>query len=1082
MKLIFRVCLILLIVTEVRSQTVYPGYIDGRIYMKVSGRLLPSLLNEDPENIHAVRLTYASEIFQSYGVTRIRRPFSRATDDDVLPCVLKIEFSKVAQVDAFISDLERLKEVDYVEKVPLAVTHATPNDFSILSTSQHLTQINAPQAWNIFNGNSNITVAIVDNAVMWTHADLVANTYTNAVEAAGTTGVDDDGNGYIDDIHGWDAADNDNDPLPWNTNVFHGTHVAGVAGASTNNNTGVASIGWNIKIIPVKGEPNSGSAFSVTNGYEGILYAVKAKARIISCSWGSGNSSVTEQYCVNYAWNRGCILFASAGNNNNNVPNYPGAYNHVFCVAAVDASDIRWSLSSFGSWVDIAAPGDNIMSTMPYVGTPTYQAQSGTSFATPLVAGLAGLMLSKSPNMTQTDVLNCLSSTAVNISTLSGNSGYAMGAGRIDAFAAMSCAATYSALPPVANFYAFPLNTCPNTPVNFYDSSLYAPASWSWVFQGGSPATSTLANPVVSYSATGTYSVLLTASNANGTSNKTKLSYITVAGPVPLPFFEGFQGTQFLPSGWTPNNIGNDELYWDRYTGVGGYGTSTACARFNNYDMNAPNERDEMRSPKFDFSNVASATLHFDVAYARWNSGVYDSLEVKLSTSCGTTFTPIYTKGGSALATAPDIQNYFTPTSSQWRTDAINISSLTAGQGNVMFSFINRGHYGQPIYLDNINLTFPTPTVNAAFNGSACVGIPVTFTNTSISAASYTWNIQGAPASTLVSPAVTFTAPGTYTIVLTGANGTSTASTTKTIQVFSIPVMGTANATVCAGQQATLTASGASSYQWAGGPATSINIVSPTITTVYTVTGMNGGVCSAAATVTVLVNNGPAMSVPAQSVCAGGSVTLTATGANSYTWSTGSNASSIAVTPSATSAYSVSGTNAACTSTITTLVTVLGLPVSTFTIQNPPCDVICNGKVYVSSVGGTSPYTYSLSNSCVSFPCVNVCIGTYTLSTTDAAGCVSLNTLSVGCISTGIATLNGLSAFNAYPNPASSAITIEGTPLFDWMLYNNLGQLVMFEKNCRNTGLIDVSALARGIYTLVLSNETTRKFNKIVLE
>ena len=198
----------------------------------------------------------------------------------------------------------------YAERIPLMKTDAVPNDplWATVNGSTHLNQIGAQNAWNVFSGNSNITIAIVDNAVMWTHADLVQNTYTNTAEANGTPGVDDDANGYIDDISGWSTGDNNNNAVPTNSLMDHGTHCAGIAGARTDNTLGVASIGWNVKIIPVQAEPDNGPTTSVSYGYEGIVYAVKAKARIISCSWGGNGASATEQSVVTYAWNRGCIV------------------------------------------------------------------------------------------------------------------------------------------------------------------------------------------------------------------------------------------------------------------------------------------------------------------------------------------------------------------------------------------------------------------------------------------------------------------------------------------------------------------------------------------------------------------------------------------------------------------------------------------------------------------------------------------------------------------------------------------------------------------------------------------------------
>jgi serine protease len=927
----------------INAQKVFTDYQDGVIYVKLSKEAGRSLLKLPPRNISPGSVTQLKGATEKFRITRVTRPFFTATDDEFIPYILKVEFAQANKVQDLLASLEGVKGIEYAEKIPYCRTTATPNDFSISTASIHLAQINAQGAWNYFNGNSNIPVAIVDNAVMWSHADLVANTYTNTGETP-NNGIDDDGNGYIDDVNGFNVSDWDNDANPTQTGMAHGTHCAGIAGARTDNSIGVASIGWNIKIIPVQCEAdNSMSMTTVSNGYDGIVYASRARARVISCSWGSSSPSVSEQAVVNYAWNRGSIIIAAAGNLSSTTAPYPAGYNNVYGVAAVDQSDVKVGFSNYGPWVDISAPGWNIYSTLPYVGTPSYGNSSGTSMAAPMVAGLAGLMLSKSPSMTKLDVLNCISSTAANIYSLSGNAVYtgSLGAGRIDAAAAMACAASFSLLPPAAEFSALLRNTCPNTPVKFTDSSLYLPTAWSWTFQGGSPATSTLQNPVVQWSSSGTYSVALQASNSNGSNTKTKLSYITVAGPISPPFFEGFQQNTFLPSGWTAKNIMNDNMYWERVTGVGGFGTSTACVRFDNYNNSVEGERDEMLSPKFTFTNVAIARLRFDVAYRRYDADFSDSLQVKLSTDCGTTWTSIYLKGGTPLATGSDLQTYsFVPTSTEWRTDSIDISSLAAGQNNVMFSFINRGHYGQVIYLDNINLFFPTPTLTVTHPTAVCSGANLTLSNSSAGAATYTWSFPGGtPASSTASaPAVSFASSGTKTITLNATNGTSTVSITRTVNVVAMPVTAVNSPSVCSGNSVVLQASGANTYSWNNTATTSSISVAPNSTNQYTVTGTNSNLCSVSATATVSVVATPTLSVPGQTVCPGGTATLTASGASGYLWTTSATSSSIIVTPTATTIYTVLGNNGPCVSTETVTLT-LGppLPVQIISTSNSVC-------------------------------------------------------------------------------------------------------------------------------------------------
>ncbi len=1056
MKKILSAIIFCLCITAANAQTVYRYQVDGEVYVKFTKAALKEVSKDNPNNIPVSKLASVNKILTKYGVTRAYKPFYQADDDEKLPYILKFEFSQITKVDAFINELKTAPGVEYAEKVNLNKVDITPNDPTF---GTHLNQINATNAWNVYNsttfGNSNITVAICDNAVDRAHNDLVGNIYTNAGEIANNS-IDDDGNGYIDDVNGWDAADNDNNTIPTQVAMNHGTHCAGIAGASTNNGLGVASIGWNIKIVPVKCQNDAGTTTSIPYGYQGIIYAAKIKARVISCSWGgAGTASAAEQSVIDYAWNRGCIVICAAGNDggtaNETVLHYPAAYNNVYCVASVATSNVKSSFSCRGTWVDIAAPGENIMSTTPSNG---YMSFSGTSMATPLVAGLAGLMLSKCSFMTQNDVLNCISTNAVNIYTISGNSAYAsgnqLGAGRIEAFASMNCAASFLTLPPIANFFTLTRNICPGVSVAFIDSSMYAPTSYTWTFQGGTPATSNAANPSVQWASPGTYSVSLKAANANGNNTKVKLAYITVAGPIALPLIEGFQATTFLPPNWTPYNVNNDANYFTRVTGptLGGFGTSTACVTYDNYDIDAAPDRDEMRTPKYTFSNVASARLRFDVAYKEYDNTAgnlfSDSLEVKLSTNCGTSWTNIYLKGGSTLSSsAGTLQaNMFTPTAAQWRRDTIDVSALTAGQGNVMFSFVNHGHYGQALYLDNINLVFPTPTLNFSLPTSTCVGATFNLTNTSIGASNttYTWTMTGgSPAtSNAVSPSVSYAAAGVYTITLVGANGTSTASVTHTINISS-PVVSVNNQTICPGGTATITASGATSYSWSTGFTGNPLLVSPSSNTTYTVIGTTTGCTN---TKTVSVSVGSSLSVliatnPA-SICVGGTATLTGSGATAYTWTPGSsNATSITASPSINTTYTLIGSNGSCTGSATAVVNVIAPPA--INVATTPATTICAGKSVTMTASSTyTSYAYSWVTTTVTGAVYSVTPATsasYTVSASGAGGCTTSSIIAI-TVNSNPLTVPSKTNANCV-NPCSgmvNASTSAGTPPFTYSL------------------------------------------------
>ncbi|MES2680653.1 MAG: S8 family serine peptidase [Bacteroidota bacterium] len=1018
--------------SDLRGQTVFKDYTDGMLYVKLSKASARTISVTNPRNIPLAELKIFASLLTKYNVTKAYLPFYQAKDDQNLPYTYKLEFKKITGVNAFIEELSAIKGVEYAERVPLMKTDITPNDPTFPA---QLTQINAQNAWNVFNGSSNITVAIVDNAVMWTHQDLVANTYTNAGEIAGNS-IDDDANGYVDDVNGWDVADWDNNAIPTQTLMDHGTHCAGIAGARTNNGIGIASIGWNIKLIPVKTTYDTGNTSTISDGYGGIIYAARAGARVVSCSWGGGGFAQSEQNVVNYAWNKGCLVVAAAGNSSSSIQSYPGAYGNVFCVASIGSGDVKSGFSNFGTWVDISAPGEGHYSTIPNSTTGTYGFKSGTSMATPMVAGLAALMLSNCSTMTQTDVINCISSTAVNIYTLSGNATYStssqLGAGRIDAFAAMNCASVYLTVPPIANFYAFPLNTCPNTPVTFYDSSLYTPLATtrSWTFQSGTPSTAAnFTNVLVQWSTAGTYSAALTVSNTFGSSTKNKLAYVTVAGPIALPLVEGFQQPAFLPVNWTQNNIFNDAIYWNRVTGIGGFGTSTACAVFDNYNIDAAYERDEMRTPKYIFSNVASARLRFDVAYARYNAFFSDTLEVKLSTNCGATWTSIYLKGGSVLSTRSDLSaNTFTPTNAQWRTDSIDITMLTAGQGNVMFSFINRGHYGQALYLDNINLAFPTPTLNAAIPASVCVGATFNSTNTSVGAATYTWNFPGgSPASSnATAPGASYPSAGLYTVTLIGLNGTTTTSATRTINIIALPVVSVNTPTICDGSVTTLTASGTSNYTWTGFPAGPNLSVSPPITTVYTVTGSNG-VCSAVKNATVFVNPNPTLTVNSPTICSGLAAILSPTGATSYTWTDGTTVSTtpfLVIVPPTTAVYTLTGSNGNCSSQITG--TVLVNPTPTLSAVNP---TICSGSAVTLSVNGANSYLWNTGPATNTLSVTPAQTNNYTVTGTSL-GCSSSKTITVNVQATPSVSVSGTQLLICASGVAT--LTATGANTFSW--------------------------------------------------
>jgi len=251
--------------------------------------------------------------------------------------------------------------------------------------------------------------------------------------------------------------------------------------------------------------------------------------------------------------------------------------------------------------------------------------------------------------------------------------------------------------------------TCDNEAFQFecYSFLDHDNAQWQWQFPGGTPSSSTLRNPAVTYAAPGNYQVTLTVTDANGTQDTDEMSVTVTQVPIPVQVSEDFQST-FLPYGWWTVNADNGGG-WEQTDDAGGFGASTQSAIFRNYDIDSQGTWDEMR---FQLNNTGNPnpTMTFDVAFSRYGGQYSDTLEVLISTDCGANLTSVYLKGGDQLSTAPSSQDYFTPTASQWRTETIDLSAY-ANLPDVLVVFRNRGRWGNNIYVDNINLSSP---VNAA--------------------------------------------------------------------------------------------------------------------------------------------------------------------------------------------------------------------------------------------------------------------------------------------------------------------------------------------------------------------------------
>ena len=344
---------------------------------------------------------------------------------------------------------------------------ATPNDPSFGSL-YGLTRINAPAAWNITTGSSNAVVAVIDTGIDYTHPDLAANMFHNTADC-NSDGIDNDGNGYIDDCFGIDVANGDSDPMD---DHYHGTHVAGTIGAVGNNAIGIVGVNWNVQLLACKFFDASGSA-TTEGAIECLEYVKEMKDRGVNIvatnnSWGGDENSQALYDAIDVQRQHGILLIAGAGNgnafgigqNNDSVPFYPCNYflANIICVAATTSTDAKASFSNFGKHtVHVGAPGNNILSTLP---GNSYGSLSGTSMATPHVSGVAALLKAQDSNRDWRTIKNLILAGGDTVSSMANT----ITGKRINANGAMTCSnkVIQARLQPIANT----ITASPGVPVN----------------------------------------------------------------------------------------------------------------------------------------------------------------------------------------------------------------------------------------------------------------------------------------------------------------------------------------------------------------------------------------------------------------------------------------------------------------------------------------------------------------------------------------------------------------------------------------------------------------------------------------
>ena len=332
-----------------------------------------------------------------------------------------LRFSLDAPLEALKFAYEQNPLVEAVEYNYLRPTLAdtiVPNDPKY-PEQWSLPLMKLPQAWAIEKGDPSIVIAIIDSGIDYRHNDLAPKAWINPGEIPENE-LDDDGNGYIDDVYGWDFTDapnlqaegdyleGDNEPID---ESGHGTHVAGIAGAMPNNGIGIAGVAWECPLMAIRAGLSLGgsSRMQDDDSASAIIYAADNGASVINMSWGSEHRSFVIQDAIDYAYARGVVLVAAAGNSQKPAAIFPAAYRKVIAVASTEQNQQRFYQSNFGASVDIGAPGNVILSTQI---DNQYRLLTGTSMASPHVAGVAALLLAKRPALTHEEVRHILINTA----------------------------------------------------------------------------------------------------------------------------------------------------------------------------------------------------------------------------------------------------------------------------------------------------------------------------------------------------------------------------------------------------------------------------------------------------------------------------------------------------------------------------------------------------------------------------------------------------------------------------------------------------------------------------------------------
>ncbi|WP_082026429.1 S8 family serine peptidase [Flammeovirga sp. OC4] len=734
--------------------------------------------------------------------------------------VLQITLYDESDVENFRRELNNDPNVMYVESVPLPIQFNDPDD-PLAQDQYHLELVGALEAWGkakTFEGQRDVVLAIVDDGVLITHEDLAANIFINEGEIP-NNGRDDDRNGYIDDYQGWDASgdtysNGDPDPNPPRSeasrfNFSHGTHCAGIAGAVTNNGTGGASVTNNgVKILAIKATSDeTPDARAITNSTEALMYAIEMGADVVSMSYGSYFYSATEARMIKEATEeKGMLFIAAAGNDNVNLPSYPAGYDNVIAVANTTSNDVKAPSSQYGPWVDIAAPGTDIISTVAADNGNTagdYAPYTGTSMACPMVAGAAAYLKTQNINLTPEQLTAVLMGTSTDINPRNPNFQNALGAGRINMSAAMDALQSNR---PLAAFNILSDNGIINQALEFENLSFGTNLTYFWTF--GDETTSTEENPTHTYSSLtdlGSYVITLTVRDDQGRENTFRRAIRMTEGPPKgpeetVPFSNDFQldtGGFVTETVYLDGGDGDDIWEWGRARGdrinsgdsltwattlAGGVPLRSFEAYLYTPTFDLTEEGFEykinfLKSMHITYCNAPAAAK---MEYTTDNGGTWKVLGDAFD-GYGTGW---YDKSPEdACAIHPIIFQDQLGWLGNYDRDSTsyNVSFLTGNK--VRFRFIYRMESAFLIedtddgfMINDFNLTKKEPTGEFTLNADiAYVNREINFVYNSGGATTYAWDFGDGGTSTERDPMHTYTTPGTYIIKLEVDNNPASA-------------------------------------------------------------------------------------------------------------------------------------------------------------------------------------------------------------------------------------------------------------------------------------------------------------------